>query len=639
MAQLRAHGRVEEVTPDELAMRHDEARALLVAAGVDVGGDALDDLVHQTEGWPVGLYLGALAIKAKGTTRSGVSIRGDDRGVADYLRAEVLSSLPPSVASFLARTSVLEHLCAPLCDAVLEANGSQQVLEALEASNLLLVPLDRQRRWYRYHHLFRDLLRNELQRSEPAIVGDLHARAAAWFEAQGQYELAIDHAQAAEDAERAARLCILNAQATYALGRFDTALRWLAWFEERNLLEDKPELAVLAAVADAVRGRAAAAERWADVAVAAAANPSVAGPRIDGWIAVMESVLFRHGVAQLRTDAETAVALLSHRSLFQATALHSEAMSYLFAGEPATADRLLADVVETSMQLGTTPATVMALGERAALAIDRHDWTAAEELTSQALAIIDEVRLGAYLQALIVYAVAARLAAHRGDVGQARHYVVLASRLRPLATAAIPMTAHMLLQVGRAYLELADPAGARAVLRQVHDIQQARPDLGTLAEGGRRARAPARHDASGHDRGVLAHGRRAPAPAVPGHPPLVRRDRRAALRVPQHREVPGRLAVPQARGVLAGRSRGQGRRDRPLRRRLTARRGASPRRGDARGRQAVWDRCMPDSGAAWDGAARDHDGRASASPPQHTRDGLGSPRSRRRRGPAGGGPT
>ena len=118
--------------------------------------------------------------------------------MADYLHSELLAHLPPEVVTFLTRTAVLERMCGPLCDAVLDTSGSAAVLESLERSNLLVIPLDRRREWYRYHHLFGELLLAELKRREPGLVGQLHARAAVWCEANGLPEVAIDHAQAAE---------------------------------------------------------------------------------------------------------------------------------------------------------------------------------------------------------------------------------------------------------------------------------------------------------------------------------------------------------------------------------------------------------------------------------------------------------
>ncbi len=167
--------------------------------------------MQRTEGWPVGLYLATLATGAGNADGAiqGLDLHGNDRIVADYLRAEVMSALPGPTARFLVRCSVLDSLCGPLCDAVMGATGSQEVLEGLEASNLLVVPLDRQRRWYRCHHLLRDLLRDELERSEPKrFIPRLHDRAAAWFDAN---ERPGAHARArpaaAGDADRAPRAC------------------------------------------------------------------------------------------------------------------------------------------------------------------------------------------------------------------------------------------------------------------------------------------------------------------------------------------------------------------------------------------------------------------------------------------------
>ena len=120
----------------------------------------------------------------------GAGFTGDDRFMADYLWSELLGQLPPERVTFLTRTAVMERMCGPLCDAVLDTTGSSAVLAWLEGSNLLLVPLDRQRRWYRYHHLFHELLVAELDRREPGLVPQLHGRAAGWCEANGLPETA-----------------------------------------------------------------------------------------------------------------------------------------------------------------------------------------------------------------------------------------------------------------------------------------------------------------------------------------------------------------------------------------------------------------------------------------------------------------
>jgi LuxR family transcriptional regulator, maltose regulon positive regulatory protein len=182
VALLRAQGQVMEVGVAELAMDQAEGQALLEAAGVGLSDAAITELVGRAEGWPVGLYLAALAHKAGGLgDGGGFAFTGDDRFVADYLGSELLAQLPPELVRFLTRTAVLERMSGPLCDAVLDTERSRQVLGSLEDSNLLLVPLDRHRGWYRYHHLFRDLLRAELERREPQLLPRLHARAAGWL--------------------------------------------------------------------------------------------------------------------------------------------------------------------------------------------------------------------------------------------------------------------------------------------------------------------------------------------------------------------------------------------------------------------------------------------------------------------------
>ena len=267
MARLRVGGDVVEVGVDELAMKAPEARRLLDGAGVHINDAALDRLLERTEGWPVGLYLAALALQAGGSQdHAGLPFSGDDRLMADYLQSELLSLLSPAEVDFLTRTSILDRLSGPLCDAVLGSTGSGAVLESLAHSNLLLVALDRTGRWYRYHHLFRDLLRAEQQRREPELVHALHVRAAEWYEVNHMPYQAIDHAQAGCDIERVNRLILMNGQRAFATGRGETARRWLAWFEEENLVEQYPAVAVLGALFYIGTGEPTAAERWTDAA-------------------------------------------------------------------------------------------------------------------------------------------------------------------------------------------------------------------------------------------------------------------------------------------------------------------------------------------------------------------------------------
>jgi LuxR family maltose regulon positive regulatory protein len=490
VALLRAQGQVVEIGVEELAMDAREARALLEAADVALSDAEMTELIGRTEGWPVGLYLAALARKAGGRRRdAGARFSGEDRFVADYLHSELLAQLPPERVAFLTRTAVLERMCGPLCDAVLATKGSGEVLASLEESNLLVVPLDRHRRWYRYHHLFGELLLAELERREPELVPQLHVRAASWLEANGLPEAAIDHAQAAGDADRVARLVAALAQPTYAAGRVDTARRWLAWLEEQGLVERYPPVAVLGAWLQALVGRPAGALRWA---VAAERRPEAAagavgtqtpadGSTMESHQAMLRALLCRDGIGRMRADARAALAGLGPASQWRVTALALEGVAGMLAGEGDRADPVLADAVEVGTDASAWPATSTALAERCVLAIARGNWTQAEALAGQALAILQAGRLDDYIMSPLVRAMAARTALRRGDLAAAREHLARAARLRPLLTHAIPWLAvQTLLELGRAYLALEDLAGARAVLRQARDIARLRPGIGTL---------------------------------------------------------------------------------------------------------------------------------------------------------------
>ena len=223
VARLRSQGRLLDVTFDDLAMVESEANDLLTAAGVDVEPELLHELLLLTEGWPAGLYLAALSFRAGGDPAAKRGpFRGDHRFVADYLRSEFLVHLPRETVVFLTRTSVLDELSGPLCDAVVGTSGAQQMLEALAASNLLVIPLDQHGHWYRYHTLLRGFLRAELDRKEPDFVSRLHDRAATWFESNDRAGLAIEHAQAAGDVERASRLFARTAQLASGAGQIDS---------------------------------------------------------------------------------------------------------------------------------------------------------------------------------------------------------------------------------------------------------------------------------------------------------------------------------------------------------------------------------------------------------------------------------
>jgi LuxR family maltose regulon positive regulatory protein len=482
---LRAQGRVVEVGVDELAMDPQEARALLEGTGVRLVEADLAELLGRTEGWPVGLYLAALAQKAAGPRRSAAAgFAGSHRLMADYLWSQLLSGLPQQTMSFLTRTAVLGRMSGRLCDAALDTTDSGRVLESLEGANLLVVPLDQRREWYRYHDLFRELLRAELERREPELVGELHARAAAWCERNGLPEMAIDHAQAAGDADRVARLVADRAQPAYAGGRVDTALRWLQWFEGQGLIDRYPRIACIGAEAGVLLGDPAAAERLAAVAERALAEESLPErEQVEAGMALLRAFMCRDGVARALADAEFAWDRLDPGDAARGLARFLQGIAHLADGEPDRADPVLAHAVDVLLQAGGLPGASASLAERSAVAIGHQDWRQAETLADRALAIVGAGHLEDYITSPLVYAVVARTALHRGDVPRAQQHLARAARLRPLLSHAFPHFAvQTLLELARAYLALDDAAGARVVLREARDIIQRRPNLGVLPQ-------------------------------------------------------------------------------------------------------------------------------------------------------------
>ena len=295
--------------------------------------------------------------------------------------------------------------------------GPAQILASLEDSNLLLVPLDRQRRWYRYHQLFHELLLAELGRREPELVPELHARAASWCEANGLPESAIDHAQAAGDPDRVARLVWKLALPAYGAGRVDTTRRWFGWFEDQGLLGRYRSVAMLGAWLHALVGEPVAAERWAD----AAEQGPVAGTLPDGstvqsYLALLRALLCRNGVDRMRADTQAALAELSPGSQWRPTAQLLEGICYLLAGQADRADPILAHAAEVATEARALPAAAIALAERSLVAMHHQDWTQAATLAEQAQGVVRAGALDGYVASALVHAALARVAVHQGDV-------------------------------------------------------------------------------------------------------------------------------------------------------------------------------------------------------------------------------
>ncbi len=484
VARLRAAGALVEVGTADLALTPTEAAELLAAAGVGLDDEATRGLIRHTEGWAAGLYLAALAWRADGSAPA--SDPSDiDRFVDDYLRAEHLSTISRKELAFLTRSSVLDRMSADICDAVLERRDSGRMLESIERANLFLVPLDRERRWYRYHEIFRAALQKELERTNPGASLELRRLAAAWCEEQELREDAMAYAIASGDLECMARQFLTLGFQLYRTGRVATLEGWLNHFDDAERLQRFPMVAVIGALVHALRGRPFQSERWLD----AAERADDVGPLPDGsarvgaWRATVEAMTCRHGVERMREDAALALSELGPLSPFRQPAMLALANALLLSGDVAGADRQLEQAHDDAETVGATFVGVTALAQRALLALDRGELDAARSLATRSRDSVEFERVRGYMELGLLLAAQALIAARTGDAPAAERALAQGQQLRPDLTYAIPFYAvqtHVVM--ARAYLALGDVNGAQAVLLDAVEVLRHRPDLGVLVD-------------------------------------------------------------------------------------------------------------------------------------------------------------
>jgi LuxR family transcriptional regulator, maltose regulon positive regulatory protein len=369
LARLRGRGQLAELRQRHLRFTTEEAGALLAAAtGQQLPEAAVAALTARTEGWVAGLQLAGLSLRDHDDPAAFVrTFTGSHRYVLDYLTEEVLARQPEHLVRFLLETSILERLSGPLCDAVTGRSDGQRLLEQAERANLFLVPLDGQRRWWRFHHLFADLLRARLQRADPARVPQLHRAAAAWYEAHELGDDAIHHALAAGDPYWAARLIERHLEEQIVRrSEGATLARWLAALPA-EVIRSRPRLCLGQAIAALLSGRADQAEpliRAAEDAAAASGNepyqPSVG--RTASILANLPAVLAvgHADLARLRGDSEgeatfarvVLARLTDEDRLLGSFARYHLAMADWLGGRLQEAERTLAQVVAERLEAG-----------------------------------------------------------------------------------------------------------------------------------------------------------------------------------------------------------------------------------------------------------------------------------------------
>jgi ATP/maltotriose-dependent transcriptional regulator MalT len=486
LARWRARGEMAEIRVAELRFTGEEASTLLNGSmGLQLATEDVERLAERTEGWAAGLYLAGLSLRGRPDASAFIAaFHGDNRHIADYLGAEVLARQPDTIRTFLLRTSILERLSGPLCDAVLEAEGSAGLLVELERSNLFLVPLDQRREWYRYHHLFSELLRLELASREPALPVTLHRRAAAWHRQAGNLDEAIGHASAGGEFVTAAALIAQHWLTYWRRGQRATVARWLDGLPDEAILADPP----VAYVAAWIRGYSGASKQQTEVWLAAVERDGAEGSLPDGvsslafGVNLARAALVYDDVGRSAAAGRRALELAGPESLqYWWMAQSALGHALYLSGQAAQTRPPLEELVRRVPAAAQPVAVVLALTVLSLLAGDQDDDRTAMALARRAVATADTQGLSAEPMCGIAYASLGRALARQGELTKAEEQFGRA--LEPVGIdSMLTQRAFALLLLAPVRRARGDLAGARAMVEQARELIEQFADPGMLPE-------------------------------------------------------------------------------------------------------------------------------------------------------------
>ncbi|MEJ2710756.1 MAG: LuxR C-terminal-related transcriptional regulator [Anaerolineales bacterium] len=390
VTRLRGYGQLVELRQADLRFNHQEADELLRRViGFSLPDEQVEELLDHTEGWAAGLQMAAASLQGQEDTAALIrAFTASNRYILDYLVEEVLLRQSQPVQNFLLQTSVLQRMSGALCDALTGQKDGQATLESLERSNTFIVPLDNQRQWYRYHHLFKDLLRRRLQQSQPHAVNELQRRASAWHEERGQIAEAIEYALSAADYERAVGLVEQIAEKTLMRSEVGTLLRWMEALPE-DCLRSRPSLRTYQAWAILINGGSLA--RVQSLLQEAGAGPE---SRQGSGVAYVFRALIATYLGDTPASLENsrrALALLAGESLYwRSVVTNNLGMAYVLNGELEAAMQAFERSAEISLRAGNLMSAVGAITNLAGLQHLNGKLQRANELCHQALELAQD---------------------------------------------------------------------------------------------------------------------------------------------------------------------------------------------------------------------------------------------------------
>jgi LuxR family maltose regulon positive regulatory protein len=486
LGRLRARAEMNEIRTEELAFLEDEAAHLLnEKMGLDIGPDDLSVLLERTEGWPAGIYLASLSLRMREDKHTFIaSFGGTNRYVVDLLGEEVLAGLREELREFLLMTSVLEKMTGPLCDAVVGREDSALLLRELARSNLFVVPLDEQSEWYRYHHLFSELLLYELKSSQPDLVATLRKRASMWLEGAGFFEGAIRQAIVAADYERVGVLITRHWYAYVSAGQTATVEGWLESLPEGPTAHDAAVLLVRAWIC-ILSGRSEDGERLLRLAE----SIPYEGPLPDGTasveagVAILRAVFGLGGVRNTLEAARRAIAFESEQTSQRAALIRFGLGSSLYlSGETSQARKLFEDVVELT-RTGQPLLQMVSLSYLSIVATDEGRQEEAESLARRAGTLVVRFGLQGVPQSSWAPIALGYVLAKQGEVVEAQTELErgLSSRMSLPGMSPWP-TLIALLALARVRSERGDRGGAREMLSEARTILERYPDAGIFPE-------------------------------------------------------------------------------------------------------------------------------------------------------------